>query len=557
MLPDTPTEPDTPIGPDTTNRRQFLHRAAAALGATTSAALFGSLAGCSGQLRRSYTASTTTAPAQTTTTTEPLDPAAWSALALSLSGSLVLPTGASYATAKLLYNLQFAATDPAAVAYCASASDVQRCISFARHHGITATPRAGGHSYGGYSTGPGLLIDVSRMNTVAADAGAMRCTIGAGTQLVDVYDQLSQTGLLLPAGSCPSVGIAGLTLGGGIGVVGRKYGLTCDNLLSLDTVTADGRLLTANASQNADLYWASRGGGGGNFGVVTSFTFAVHRIPELTLFTINWPWPAAADVLGAWQAWTASAPDELWSNCQLQSAGSDGLNVRSNGVFVGSAATLTGLLRPFLAQAGTPSSQFVGSDPYLHTMLVEAGCENLTVSQCHLTGSGAATPAGAGAGTLPRSSFAATSAYVISALSTAGVATCVQAVETLHTGVPELGGGIVFDAHGGAINTVAPGATAFVHRSALCAMQTSTSWGPGDPPATVDAAKGWLQKSAASLAPFVSRSAYQNYIDPTLVDWADAYYGSNLPRLVQVKRRYDPDDVFHFAQSIPTTLPRS
>ena len=113
----------------------------------------------------------------------------------------------------------------------------------------------------------------------------------------------------------------------------------------------------------------------------------------------------------------------------------------------------------------------------------------------------------------------------------------------------------MFDAYGGAINTVAPDATAFVHRHALCAMQASASWGPATAPSTVDGAQAWLQQTAAAMAPFVSRSAYQNYIDPTLDDWAEAYYGSNLPRLVDVKRRYDPDDVFHFAQSIPTDCP--
>ena len=113
----------------------------------------------------------------------------------------------------------------------------------------------------------------------------------------------------------------------------------------------------------------------------------------------------------------------------------------------------------------------------------------------------------------------------------------------------------MFDSYGGTINTVAPDATAFVHRRALCGLQSSTSWGPGDPPSTVDAAQTWLAQSAAAMSRFVSSAAYQNYIDPTLVDWAEAYYGSNLPRLVSVKHRYDPDDFFHFAQSIPTTLP--
>jgi FAD/FMN-containing dehydrogenase len=525
------------------HRREFLHRAAVAVAATASAAL----AGCGGApSASSRVRSSTTRPAQAPSTTEDLGPAAWSVLARSLDGTLVLPSAAAYATAKLVYNLRFAGVDPAAVAYCASAPDVARCIAFARDHGVAATPRSGGHSYGGYSTGPGLVIDVSRMNTVSPDPTQMQAVIGSGTQLVDVYNQLSSAGMLLPAGSCPTVGIAGLTLGGGIGVVGRKYGLTCDNLVALDIVTADGRLLTCTADDHADLFWANRGGGGGNFGIATSFTFGLHPLPELALFTINWPWAAAADVLGGWQEWMATAPDELWSNCQLQSAGSDGLNVRSNGVYVGDADTLSSLLQPLLA-TGTPTDQFVGPDSYLHVMLVEAGCEDLTVGQCHLAGENAG-------GTLPRSAFAATSAYLESALSPAGVNAAVQAVQLLHTTVAQLGGGLVFDSYGGAINRVAPDATAFVHRRALCGLQSSTSWAPGDPPATVEAAQAWLAHAAGAMAPFVSGAAYQNYIDPTLADWSEAYYGSNLPRLVSVKRRYDPDDVFHFAQSIPTTL---
>jgi hypothetical protein len=532
-----------------TDRRQFLQGAAALASAT----LLGSLAGCgdggrpdggrpdAGRPRPTVPSTTSVS------TTEALDPAAWSVLARSLDGTLVLPAAAGYTEAKLVYNLRFADADPAAVAYCASATDVQHCVGFARDHGLSPIARSGGHSYAGYSTGTGLVIDVSPMNTVTTDAGPMSAVIGSGTQLVDVYAKLAGVGMLLPAGSCPTVGIAGLTLGGGIGVVGRKYGLTCDNLLALDTVTADGRLLTCRADENPDLFWASRGGGGGNFGIATSFTFGLHPMPELALFTINWPWEAAGAVLGEWQEWTASVPDELWSNCQLQSAGSDGLNVRINGVFVGDVGGLTTVLRPLLYRAGTPTNQFVGPDSYLHAMLVEAGCENLSVAQCHLSDPGTAA-------TLARSSFAATSSYLTTAMIDAGVAAAVEAVEHLQDSTPTLGGALVFDAYGGAINAVAPAATAFVHRQELAALQASVSWRPATPPPLVAAAQAWLAGTAASLAPFVSRSAYQNYIDPTLVDWAEAYYGSNLPRLVELKRRYDPEEVFRFAQSIPTAL---
>jgi FAD/FMN-containing dehydrogenase len=532
----------------TVDRRQFLRRVAVATAATASAGVLGSLAACDRTAARTSTPTTGSVPSAPTTT-EALDPAAWAALAGSLTGTLVQPSSPSYAAAKLVYNLRFSDADPAAIAYCATPADVQRCVAFARTHGVAISPRSGGHSYGGYSTGTGLVIDVSPMNVVRPDPALSRATIGAGTQLVDVYSELSAAGLLLPAGSCPTVGIAGLTLGGGVGVVSRAYGLTCDNLAGLDVVTADGRVLTCNDTDNEDLFWASRGGGGGNFGITTSFTFTVHPMPELALFTIDWPWSAAAGVLGAWQEWTATTPDGLWSNCQLQSAGASGLNVRSNGVFVGDVGTLTTLLQALLSRAGPPSQQFVGPEAYLHAMLVEAGCEDLSVPQCHLSG-------GDSAGTLPRSAFAATSAYVTTALPDNGVGAAVQSVESLHDAIPSAGGGLVFDAYGGAINSVAPDATAFVHRNALCAIQSSVSWSSGTPVATVDAAQAWLAQSARELAPFVSGAAYQNYIDPTLADWQEAYYGANLPRLVAVKRRYDPDDTFHFAQSIPTKLPR-
>jgi FAD/FMN-containing dehydrogenase len=527
------------------DRRQFLRRTAAAAVTATSAAILGSIAGCDRQAGRASTPPTRTTP-PSSSTTEVLDPAAWASLATALTGRLVMPTSPAYAQAKLVYNLRFSAIDPVAVAYCAEPADVQRCIDFARTHGVTPIPRCGGHSYGGYSTGTGLVVDVSPMNSVRTDSAEGRAVIGAGTQLIDVYNQLSSAGFLLPAGSCPTVGIAGLTLGGGIGVVSRNYGLTCDNLVALDVVTADGRLLTCDADDNEDLFWASRGGGGGNFGIATSFTFALHPVTELALFTFDWPWTAAAEVLGAWQEWTATAPDQIWSNCQLQSAGDDGLNVRSNGVFVGDVGALTTALQPLLTRTGTPSTRFVGPDAYLHAMLVEAGCEDVTVPQCHLSDAGAE-------GTLARSAFAATSAYVTTAFPGAGIDAAVRSVQSLRDVVPGAGGGLVFDAYGGVINAVAPGATAFVHRDALCAVQSSVSWSSADP-STAAAAQTWLSQSAVELEPYVSGAAYQNYIDPTLVDWQRAYYGANLPRLVAVKRRYDPDDTFRFAQSIPTSI---
>jgi FAD/FMN-containing dehydrogenase len=469
----------------------------------------------------------------------------WATLAASLTGSLVLPNAASYGTDAQLYNEVFTPA-PAAIAYCASATDVQRCVMFAREHKVKLAARSGGHSYGGYSSTPGLVIDVSALDQVTLGAGNTRAVVGAGTQLLPLYSQLGASGVLVPGGSCPTVGIAGLALGGGIGVLGRAYGMTCDHMESVTVVTADGVRRVCTPSQHSDLYWACRGGGGGNFGVVTSFTFRVDPIPPVTLFTLEWPWSEAALVLDAWLRWIPATPDELWANCQLSSGGPSGVGtLRVTGVFAGTTAACASALAPLLSAVGVaPSYRFVGPEDYLRAMLIEAGCEHRTVGECNL-------PTRSATGTLPRSAFIAKSTYVNAPLSSAGTTAVIEAVQSLGTEVPGVGGGIVLDGYGGAISRVPADATAFVHRSAIACAQYSVSFGSGNPGAAVVAgSRAWLHATQGALAPF-ARGAYQNYIDPTLPNWAEAYYGSNLPRLMRIKRRYDPDDVFRFAQSIP------
>jgi FAD/FMN-containing dehydrogenase len=461
-----------------------------------------------------------------------------------LEGRLILPSSARYASSRLVYDLRFETERPLAVAYCASPLDVARCLQFTGQHKITPIPRSGGHSYGGYSTGSGLVIDVTAMNRTSFDAASGTALVGAGISLIDLYAACAAAGALIPGGSCPTVGIAGLALGGGVGVLGRKYGLTCDNVREVEIVTADGQVLRCNEQSHADLYWACRGGGGRNFGVVTTFAFATHPIPELSLFTIDWPWSRASDVLGAWQRWMAAAPDELWSNCQLLSAGSSGLLVRSSGVFVGEVAALESQLDKFVAASGPPSSRFVGTDTYLHTMLVEAGCDDIALAACRLAAPG-------GHGTLARAMFNAKSAYGSRVMSNAGLEEVVAAVAHASESTPDAGAALIFDAYGGEINSMRPEATAFVHRDALFGVQMTLEFSPEADPATVEQHSLWLEQAARALAPSCNGEAYQNYIDPTLRDWEKAYYGSNLERLSEVKHRYDPDEVFRFAQSIP------
>src|SRR5579863_5555062 len=293
----------------------------------------------------------------------------WAALARELQGTLVRPGNSQYQTALQLFSTRFDNVQPAGIAYCASPADVQTCLAFAQKYGLPLTARAGGHSYAGYSTSTGLVIDVTRMNGVTVSSNGT-ATIGAGARLIDVYATLSPQNLALPAGSCPTDGIAGLALGGGVGVLGRKFGLTCDNLLSAQVVVAGGRILTCNAGQNTDLFWALRGGGGGNFGVVTSFTFQLHQVGTLSLFTLDWPWSLAATVVNAWQNWAPQAADELWSNCLLLATSNkqSGPIVRANGVYVGSASALNPLLQQIISSVGSsPSSNYVSDVTLLQT----------------------------------------------------------------------------------------------------------------------------------------------------------------------------------------------
>ena len=438
----------------------------------------------------------------------------------------------------MLYTL-----DAAAIAQCVSASDVQRSLAFARDHDLELAAHSGGHSYGGYSSCPGLVIDVSQMRAVSTTEttanGHALATVGAGATLINVYSQLAAKGLLLPGGSCPTVGIAGLALGGGIGVFSRAYGLTCDQIATVEIVTPDAVVRQCGPEQDEDLYWASRGGGGGNFGIATSFGFQTHPIPaEITLFTLEWPWGAAASVLNAWLQWIPSAPDQLWANCQMFSSGSVGNGlIKVTGVFAGPVSACSTALGPLTAAVGdTTTFRFVGPEDYLTATMIEAGCEGKPVAQC---------------GAPVESPFVAKSSYVGGSLPQATVSGIVSALSNLPTSLPEAGGGVVFDGYGGQINQIGTQETAFVHRSAIACAQYSITYPSARPsPDATAAAWAWLDNLQHLFAP-MTQGSYQNYIDPTLSDWQEAYYGANLARLRQVKQKYDPDRVFRFAQSIP------
>jgi FAD/FMN-containing dehydrogenase len=520
------------------DRRRFLREAGRAIVAAPPLAAL--LAAC------------TKAPASTSTTTTTTTPSTsgggapqWDQLATKLQGSLILPTSATYPTARLAYDPRFDGVHPQAIVKAASAGDVATTIAFARSNDLPFAARSGGHSYGGYSLSSGIVIDLSAMSAVQPQPSSKTVTIGPGARLIEVATALAPSGNVLPGGTCATVGISGLTMGGGQGVIGRHFGLTCDSLTSATVVLADGRTVTANASSKSDLFWALRGGGGGNFGVVTSFTFSTHALSQLTVFSLTWPWSQAAKVTSAWQTWAPSGPPPLWSSLRLRWIPGSGPSVSVSGVWSAAAAGLTSQLKALTSAVGTAPTSSVQTMSYLAAEQYFAGCSGYSLSECALTIDG---------GKLSREASLAKSDFFTEPMSFSAIASLLGEIEDRGK-TPALSsqaGGVLFDAWGGAIADVSSTATALPLRSATYLAQEFVTFGTLSQ-AGVNANQTWLNSLWQGLRPSVSGYAYVNYIDPQLSDWQNAYYGSNLARLVQVKQTYDPDDAFHFAQSIPTS----
>ncbi|MDX2171301.1 MAG: FAD-binding oxidoreductase [Deltaproteobacteria bacterium] len=478
------------------------------------------------------------------------------ALRRSMRGRVILREDGAFATARLPYNPRFDLPRPLAVAYPIDAEDVATALAWARDHAVRFTARCGGHSYAGYSTSDGLVIDLGAISTVAVNVDDGVAVVGAGARLIDAYAAVGADNLGLAAGSCPTVGISGLTLGGGLGLISRCYGLTSDNLLQLTLVTADGAVRRCDAANETDLFWACRGGGGGNFGIATSFAFRVHPIARVAYFRIAYPWSAAARVVESFDALVQSGPDELMTICKLaRPAQADGSPppeplVVVLGQYVGSEDEMREVIAPLLDPAlGTPTATSFDSGSFLDASRYWAGCEDLSIAQCHRRGR---LPGTTPDGVLARVAYKAKSQFYDAPLDRDGIATAMAWIEA-RSDDPRLRGegALQIDAWGGALNRVAADATAFVHRRAHTHGQFLAGWRADDPPDVAIANLEWIGAFYADMQPFASGEAYQNYIDPDLADWPRAYYGTNLERLMAIKQRVDPDGVFDFAQGIP------
>ena len=463
----------------------------------------------------------------------------WEALQGAIDGEVTLPGSPAYERVTRPFNARFHEVQPSAIVLCATPQDVSETISFLHRHGLENAIRSGGHCFAGHSSTQGVLIDVSPMYSVLVSGSA--ATIGAGARLGKVYEALQEHNVTIPGGTCPPVGIAGLTLGGGLGILGRKYGVTSDLLAGAQIVLADGRLLECDESHHTDLFWALRGAGSGNFGVVTSLVFRTVPVPEITNFHLKWPFRHAVSIIESWQRWAPNGPDELAASLKITTTGDldQPPSVDVYGALMGTESDATGLLDELVAQSG--------SDP------ASASSKQMTFSEtrrfwAHLGAAEAASPEDVQPELAQQPYLFTKSEFFRRTLPTEAITAL---VENLPLGrVSGESRELDFMPWGGAYNRVRPDANAFVHREEVFQLKHAVTV---DPEALADektGAQNWLGRSWASVHPWGSGRVFQNFVDPELDKWAEAYYGTNYERLLRVKAQYDPSGFFHFHQSI-------
>ncbi len=449
------------------------------------------------------------------------------ALAAKLKGKLVLPGQDGYDAARTIWNAMID-RKPAAIVRAANTDDVVATVNFAREAGVLIAVKGGGHNIAGNAVSDGgLMLDLSGLKSITIDAAAKTAKVGAGCVLADFDAAAQAQGLATPLGINSTTGVAGLTLGGGFGWISRKYGLTVDNLLSAQVVTADGQVRTASASGDADLFWAIRGGGG-NFGVVTEFTYQLYAVgPQVFAGLIVHPFDQARVLLEGYRQFVAKAPEELTVWTVMRKApplpfvptewhGREVLVFAFCwlGDLAGGEAAIAGL-----RALGTPIGEMVGPMPFANWQqafdpLLTPGARNYWKS------------------------------HDFTALNDGAIDAIVSAIDWLPDPESE-----VFIGHlGGAVNRVAATATAYPHREVNFVMNVHTRWRD---PAKDKACIAWARGLFDAAAPFATGGVYVNFMpEDETARVPKGAYGPNFERLGKLKAKYDPGNLFRLNQNI-------
>jgi FAD/FMN-containing dehydrogenase len=441
-------------------------------------------------------------------------------------GQIVLPNDPSYDEVRTIWNAMIDRR-PAVIVQIAEAGDVSPAIAFARENGFEISIRGAGHNIAGNSVSDnGLVIDFSTMKNVRVDTEKRRAYVEPGVTLGDFDKAVQAHGLATPVGINSTTGIAGLTLGGGFGWLTRKYGMTIDNLVSADVITADGNKLRVSENENADLFWAIRGGGG-NFGIVVQFEFELYPVgPEILAGLIVYPLEQAKQVLTKYREYVESIPEELNVWVVLRQAPPlpflpedvHGKEIVALAVFYAGDVTEGEKLVEPLRSFGDPYGIHIGAQPYVDWQqafdpLLTPGARNYWKS------------------------------HNFTYLKDEALDSMIEFTGKLPSPQCEIFIGLI----SGSPNRVAADAMAYGNRDAKFVLNVHGRW---EEPADDETCIAWAREFFKASAPYASAGAYVNFMTEDEGDRVAAAYGSNHDRLVQIKKEYDPENVFHLNQNI-------
>ncbi|MBI5258916.1 MAG: FAD-binding oxidoreductase [Burkholderiales bacterium] len=454
----------------------------------------------------------------------PFTAAQLGSLQSAIQGEVVLPSDPSYAASRQQQNLAFQYF-PLLIVYCEVFSDVYQCLKFAHEHKLWTTTRSGGHSTAGYSVNNGMVIDTSRLNSIVVDPDQRRVTCGPGTDWARLNATLSDYQLHVPTGVCGSVCVAGFMQGGGYGQTSRTWGMNCDNVEELLVMLADGRMVRANAEVNADLFWALRGGTGNNFGILLQATYRLVPMPMLWGWGLRWPLAEAPQALVEMQRnyMRSGAPDELGYMAALTFQGDPAEPcLLMRGIWWGERADGLKALAPIMRETGLKTLELdrVGTYDELNEWLFTGvpNCPDLAREDKQ-------------------------SVIIARKLKEADW----KKICKRFAASPNPWSAAVIEPYGGAISRVPRDATAWIHRDADMDLFIDVFWMDDFQRREVE---DYLDGYMALLAPYGNGQSYQNYPRQSQTDYRAAYWADQFPRLLSIKRKYDPRNFFHYGQSV-------
>jgi hypothetical protein len=428
---------------------------------------------------------------------------------------------------------------PLIIVMARTVSDVQTALNFAIKYKLQVCARSGGHSNEAYSLCTGMVIDQSMRKEINVNTEKMCVNVEAGVLNGDLVAALAKYNLMLPVGTCPNVGISGLVLGGGVGFAMRQYALTCDNLIEFDIILADGSLVTVNEKNNADLFWACRGGGGGNFGIVVNFTFKVHPVGDVTIFEITHDIKYIEETLQLWQKWAPKIDSRLTAEYNVVSSNSlvskqlyesikpklliyqpkKVSHIIITGLFLGDQDELTKLLKPFKDLKVKYESFMIKRVSFIESARNFAGKPHRLPFYKNKT------------------------FFVDEAINICGIKMIKKFFENAPTDSR-----LEFQAFGGALSKVPAEITAFQNRKALFWCNFGTSWYDEN---YQDIHMKWVRELWDSFLKYSNHQCYVNFPDEDLgKKYMKYYYGKNRKRLIAIKKKYDPTYIFNFHQVI-------